>query len=181
MEDASAPAAAATTTVNAAASATVDLVSDEPEDVSASKKRRKDKKKKKKKKKKGSPASRRLLKDFKKMRSDPPTGINAVPINNNILTWQAVIFGYLLTNSQHLLRTLNALIVSVSKLLRTYPKPCSPDESVWESGMFKLRLEFTEEYPNKPPKVRASTLVTISVAYCTVSLKHMCHSFFVKT
>merc|ERR1712151_1032447 len=117
-------AAASATPASASASttapATVDLVSEDHEDLAVSKKRKKDKKKKKK-KKKGSPASRRLLKDFKKLRADPPTGINAVPINNNILTWQAVIFG--------------------------------PDESVWESGMFKLRLDFAEEYPNKPPKV----------------------------
>lgn len=29
-----------------------------------------------------------------------------------------------------------------------------PDETVWEGGTFKLLLEFTEDYPNKPPAVR---------------------------
>ena len=31
--------------------------------------------------------------DFKKITSDPPQGINAAPIENNIMVWQAVIFG----------------------------------------------------------------------------------------
>ena len=25
-------------------------------------------------------------------------------------------------------------------------------ETIWEGGMFKMSMEFTEEYPNKPPK-----------------------------
>lgn len=29
-----------------------------------------------------------------------------------------------------------------------------PDDTPWEGGTFKLLLEFTEEYPNKPPAVR---------------------------
>eukprot|EP00954_Amorphochlora_amoebiformis_P030715 1395093-Amorphochlora_amoeboformis.AAC.2 len=29
----------------------------------------------------------------------------------------------------------------------------SPDDTPWEGGTFKLTLEFTEDYPNKPPNV----------------------------
>jgi len=29
-----------------------------------------------------------------------------------------------------------------------------PDDTAWEGGTFKLLMEFTEEYPNKPPLVR---------------------------
>jgi ubiquitin-conjugating enzyme E2 A len=29
-----------------------------------------------------------------------------------------------------------------------------PDDTPWEGGTFKLLLEFTEDYPNKPPVVR---------------------------
>ena len=29
-----------------------------------------------------------------------------------------------------------------------------PDETEWEGGIFRLILEFTEDYPNKPPKVK---------------------------
>lgn len=28
-----------------------------------------------------------------------------------------------------------------------------PDDTPWEGGTFRLKLEFSEEYPNKPPKV----------------------------
>ena len=28
-----------------------------------------------------------------------------------------------------------------------------PENTTWEGGVFKLRLQFTEEYPNKPPNV----------------------------
>ena len=29
-----------------------------------------------------------------------------------------------------------------------------PDDTPWEGGTFSLILEMSEEYPNKPPKVR---------------------------
>eukprot|EP00357_Protocruzia_adherens_P029947 CAMPEP_0115008146 /NCGR_PEP_ID=MMETSP0216-20121206/21708_1 /TAXON_ID=223996 /ORGANISM="Protocruzia adherens, Strain Boccale" /LENGTH=152 /DNA_ID=CAMNT_0002375437 /DNA_START=67 /DNA_END=525 /DNA_ORIENTATION=- len=39
-------------------------------------------------------ARRRLMRDLKKLQSDPPsTGITAAPLENNIMKWQAVIFG----------------------------------------------------------------------------------------
>ncbi|XP_012839397.1 PREDICTED: ubiquitin-conjugating enzyme E2 2-like isoform X2 [Erythranthe guttata] len=31
---------------------------------------------------------------------------------------------------------------------------CSPDETPWDGGTFKLTLQFNEDYPNKPPTVR---------------------------
>jgi ubiquitin-conjugating enzyme E2 A len=31
---------------------------------------------------------------------------------------------------------------------------CSPDDTAWEGGTFKLSLQFTEDYPNKPPLVK---------------------------
>jgi len=38
-------------------------------------------------------ARRRLLKDFRKLQNDPPSGISGAPLDNNIMIWQAVIFG----------------------------------------------------------------------------------------
>lgn len=70
-------------------------------------------------------ARRRLVRDLKKIQADPPTGVNAAPLENNLLMWQAVIFG--------------------------------PDDTAWEGGTFNLTMEFTEEYPSKPPKVRFVT------------------------
>mmetsp|Transcript_17923 Transcript_17923/g.26840 ORF Transcript_17923/g.26840 Transcript_17923/m.26840 type:complete len:206 (-) Transcript_17923:100-717(-) len=67
------------------------------------------------------PSQRRLMRDFKRLQGDPPQGVTAAPEEQNILKWNAVIFG--------------------------------PDDTPWEGGTFKLTLEFTEDYPNKPPKV----------------------------
>ena len=32
-----------------------------------------------------------------------------------------------------------------------------PEDTIWEGGIFKLYLEFSEDYPNKPPKVKFLT------------------------
>ncbi|KXJ17453.1 ubiquitin-conjugating enzyme E2 A [Exaiptasia diaphana] len=68
------------------------------------------------------PARRRLMRDFKKLQDDPPDGVSGAPTENNIMLWNAVIFG--------------------------------PNDTPFEDGTFKLQMEFTEEYPNKPPSVR---------------------------
>lgn len=59
---------------------------------------------------------------FHRLQEDPPTGVSGAPTDNNILIWNAVIFG--------------------------------PHDTPFEDGTFKLTIEFTEEYPNKPPTVR---------------------------
>ncbi|KAH0850405.1 hypothetical protein HID58_095562, partial [Brassica napus] len=68
------------------------------------------------------PARKRLMWDFKRLQKDPPLGISGAPQDNNIMHWNALIFG--------------------------------PDDSPWDGGTFKLTLQFTEDYPNKPPVVR---------------------------
>ncbi len=44
---------------------------------------------------------RRLVRDFRKMQTDPPTGVSAAPVESNIMQWQAVIFGYGYYLAQH--------------------------------------------------------------------------------
>ncbi|XP_022727253.1 uncharacterized protein LOC111283106 [Durio zibethinus] len=39
-----------------------------------------------------SPVKKRLMRDFKKLQQDPPTGISEVAQDNNIMLWNAVIF-----------------------------------------------------------------------------------------
>ena len=39
------------------------------------------------------PARRRLMRDFKRMQTDPPEGVNGAPLDNDIMKWHAVIFG----------------------------------------------------------------------------------------
>lgn len=62
------------------------------------------------------------MRDLKKMQAEPPAGVNASPLEDNVMVWQAVILG--------------------------------PDDTPWEGATFNLLLEFSEDYPNKPPKVR---------------------------
>jgi ubiquitin-conjugating enzyme E2 A len=38
-------------------------------------------------------ARRRLMRDFKRMQTDPPEGVNGAPLDNDIMQWHAVIFG----------------------------------------------------------------------------------------
>ena len=68
------------------------------------------------------PGRRRLMRDFKRLQDDPPAGVSGAPTENNIMLWNAVIFG--------------------------------PDDTPFEGGTFRLTMEFTEEYPNKPPVVK---------------------------
>jgi len=39
------------------------------------------------------PARRRLMRDFKRLQDDPPAGVSGSPADNNILMWNAIIFG----------------------------------------------------------------------------------------
>ena len=40
-----------------------------------------------------SPARRRLLRDLRRLKEDRPTGVDAVPTEENLLFWNGVIFG----------------------------------------------------------------------------------------
>jgi ubiquitin-conjugating enzyme E2 A len=42
------------------------------------------------------PARKRLMRDFRRLQQDPPAGISGAPHDNNIMLWNAVIFGYLI-------------------------------------------------------------------------------------
>ena len=77
---------------------------------------------------------------FKPLQEDPPAGVSGAPTENNIMLWNAVIFGPHET-----------------------PFEVGDDKTAsalwWHSvilqdGTFKLTLEFSEEYPNKPPVVK---------------------------
>ena len=38
-------------------------------------------------------ARRRLIRDFRRLKNDPPSGISGAPLTDNIMLWNAVIFG----------------------------------------------------------------------------------------
>lgn len=45
-------------------------------------------------KKMSTPCKRRLLRDFKKMKNDPPSGVSGAPFDDDIMKWNCIIFGY---------------------------------------------------------------------------------------
>lgn len=47
------------------------------------------------------PARKRLMRDFKRLQQDPPAGISGAPHDNNIMLWNAVIFGYVGNDMLH--------------------------------------------------------------------------------
>ena len=66
------------------------------------------------------------MKDLKKIQQEENyDSITAIPDDNNLFQWTAMIFG--------------------------------PEGTEWEGGVFKLKMEFTDQYPNKPPNVKFVT------------------------
>ena len=39
------------------------------------------------------PAKRRLMRDYRKVQKDAPSGISAVPVDKELMAWDAVMFG----------------------------------------------------------------------------------------
>ncbi|KAE9453998.1 hypothetical protein C3L33_14088, partial [Rhododendron williamsianum] len=86
------------------------------------------------------PSRKRLMRDFKRLQQDPPAGISGAPHDNNIMLWNAVIFGPDDTPWDGVF----PVVSFCSVILACLHSP----------GTFKLTLQFSEDYPNKPPTVR---------------------------
>lgn len=80
------------------------------------------------------------------MQTDPPAGVSASPVPDNVMTWydppqlnDEIRFWsfYLLMN----LVPRNAVIIG-------------PADTPFEDGTFRLVMHFEEQYPNKPPAVK---------------------------
>ncbi|KAK2972397.1 hypothetical protein RJ640_010834 [Escallonia rubra] len=100
------------------------------------------------------PARKRLMRDFKRLQQDPPAGISGAPYENNIMLWNAVIFGYAVVvfTCERALLIFNGFRLTLADSFAI--SRCSPDDTPWDGGTFKLTLQFSEDYPNKPPTVR---------------------------
>ena len=110
---------------------------------------------------KGDP--QRLIRDFKRLQGDDrPAGVNGAPNPDNIMHWNAVIFGPEDTSWD------GGAPLSPSLPIQSAPC-CSKFADVraqcgvklgsdwrvsWRAGTFKLTLEFSEDYPNKAPVVK---------------------------
>ncbi|NXD02454.1 UBE2B enzyme, partial [Certhia brachydactyla] len=73
-----------------------------------------------------------------RLQEDPPVGVSGAPSENNIMQWNAVIFGPEGTPFEDgKLPTFVSFVILINV-----------------ASTFKLVIEFSEEYPNKPPTVR---------------------------
>ena len=73
------------------------------------------------------------------MQTDPPAGVSASPIADNVMTWYALISPSL--SRILLINPRNAVIIG-------------PVDTPFEDGTFRLVMHFEEQYPNKPPGVK---------------------------
>ena len=101
-------------------------------------------------------ARKRLMRDFKRLQNDPPQGVQAAPLDNNVMVWHAVIFGPDDTPWE-VLSFIHLITISCVYSCKLTSK----------GGTFKLLLEFTEEYPNKPPSVKFLSKIFHPNVYAT--------------
>lgn len=84
--------------------------------------------------------SARLIIGTQRMQTDPPAGVSASPIADNVMTWYVSLMrraGLGLLKR----RFRNAVIIG-------------PADTPFEDGTFRLVMHFEEQYPNKPPGVK---------------------------
>jgi ubiquitin-conjugating enzyme E2 A len=78
------------------------------------------------------------------MQTDPPAGVSASPIADNVMTWLATNPRPMAISSrEHTTDNYfrNAVIIG-------------PADTPFEDGTFRLVMTFEEAYPNKPPMVK---------------------------
>jgi len=110
------------------------------------------------------PSVQRLMKDFKKIQAEQRIGLEASPNPTNIMQWNAVMAGPEDTpwdggeqiSGLSLLTMLPSckLVVHVSLTTSCEGGLAIKISCCCHAGQFKLILEFSEQYPNEPPKVK---------------------------
>ena len=88
------------------------------------------------------------MRDFKRMQTDPPAGVSASPIADNVMTWYSLppmseqrTFKQVHNVTHTHISYRNAVIIG-------------PSDTPFEDGTFRLVMHFEEQYPNKPPGVK---------------------------
>src|SRR5438477_8357579 len=75
------------------------------------------------------------------MQTDPPAGVSASPVADNVMTWCACLPRLNVFCKLILMPFRNAVIIG-------------PEGTPFEDGTFRLVMHFEEQYPNKPPGVK---------------------------
>jgi ubiquitin-conjugating enzyme E2 A len=76
------------------------------------------------------------------MQTDPPAGVSASPVADNVMTW----YGYL-----HIFCT---EVAYANPSFNRNAVIIGPADTPFEDGTFRLVMHFEEQYPNKPPAVK---------------------------
>ena len=93
------------------------------------------------------------MRDFKRMQTDPPGGVSASPVSDNVMTWYAFtdpLRSLLPTYSPHSPPSCPQL----TDLFFRNAVIIGPSDTPFEDGTFRLVMHFEESYPNKPPGVK---------------------------
>lgn len=78
------------------------------------------------------------------MQTDPPAGVSASPVADNVMTWYVLMARECVLENHGLIEISdhrNAVIIG-------------PADTPFEDGTFRLVMHFEEQYPNKPPGVK---------------------------
>lgn len=76
-----------------------------------------------------------------RMQTDPPAGVSASPIADNVMTWYVACSPESAIGIPYNRLSRNAVIIG-------------PADTPFEDGTFRLVMQFEEQYPNKPPGVK---------------------------
>jgi ubiquitin-conjugating enzyme E2 A len=90
------------------------------------------------------------------MQTDPPAGVSASPVADNVMTWY-VKGDCAARETTYSLRSRNAVIIG-------------PADTPFEDGTFRLVMHFEEQYPNKPPAVKFISTMFHPNVYATGEL-----------
>lgn len=101
------------------------------------------------------------------MQTDPPAGVSASPVPDNVMTWYARIKFPPSPSDTGDVRS--------SWLIREHPARrnaviIGPADTPFEDGTFRLVMHFEEQYPNKPPQVKFISTMFHPNVYATGDL-----------
>ena len=100
------------------------------------------------------PSRRRLLRDFKRIQDDPPVGVSASPTNDDIMRFPPLDSLPSLASSCFPQVARCDFWPRRDAVRRRCARAAAASFSQLFAGTFRLSLEFSEEYPNKPPVVK---------------------------
>ena len=127
----------------------------------------------------------RLMRDFKRLRQDPPQGVNGSPNPDNIMLWNAVIFGPEDTPWDGGMYAADAAhVCCLAGLIAGLLLSCTVSTAAAQTcclvlhctGTFKLTLEFTEDYPNKAPTVKFKSTMFHPNSKCLMQASSFSHT-----